>query len=294
MGRIGCGWALATRARRRLRRSGVARPDWVEEQLRWIRASAAGRSFADIGGLFSKEGDIAFAAEEAGARKVTCFDAGDPDLCGFANKRDARGSAVRFVQGDLEDPDSVAAIGPHDIVWCTGVLYHSPNPVRQLMCLREITRELLYLGTLTIPEVPGFPQACIYYPYLDESQRRPYAAGYRWAAGLPQELIGIGTPFREEPMLGHANCWWGISPSALRAMLRTARFEVVEERPVYESPYVTEVVARPLDADPVLPPLSYFRERGRLRERSGERMPFEDYFTEQRSHPSGPESRPRV
>ena len=79
-------------------------------------------------------------------------------------------------------------------------------------------------------------------------------------------------------MWANGNFWWGISPSALRAMLATARFEVIEERRTRESPFFTEVAARPIERDPVLPPVGYFRERGKLRERTGERLPFNDYY----------------
>jgi hypothetical protein len=48
--------------------------------------------------------------------------------------------------------------------------------------------------------------------------------------GDPAMSIGLGTAFDERPMYGHGNFWFGITPSALRAMLPTARFEVVDER----------------------------------------------------------------
>lgn len=229
-----------------------------------------------------RDGEIAFAAEDAGASSVTCFDAGDPTLCGFAEKHRVRDSGVRFVQGDLEDPQSVREIGQHDIVWCTGVIYHTPSPARQLMYLREVTRELLYLGTLTIPEVPGFPQACIYYPFLDKRARAPYAAGYKWVAGGPPGLYGIGTPVDTAPMRGHGNCWWGITRSALHAMLATARFEIIEERRSHYAPFITEVVARAVPDDPLLPPVSYFREWGERRARGEPAPPFDTYYEDQR------------
>ena len=55
-------------------------------------------------------------------------------------------------------------------------------------------------------------------------------------------------------MLGHGNFWWGMTPSALRAMLRAARFEVVAVPRTHASPWYTDIVARPVDRDPVLPP----------------------------------------
>lgn len=159
-----------------------------------------------------------------------------------------------------------------------GVIYHSPNPVQQLLHLREITRELLYLGCHTIPELPGVENACVYYPYVSDASRAEYAKAH----DAPEALWGIGTPFDDTPMLGHANFWWGITPSALRAMLRTARFEVVAERHGHEGSFFTELVARPLDRDPILPPISYYREHGEHRERGEEPPPFETYYEARR------------
>jgi hypothetical protein len=185
-----------------------------------------------------------------------------------------RASRVRFVQGDLHDPVAIREVGPHDVVWCTGVLYHTPNPVHQLMQLREITRELLFLGTHTIPEVPGVPQACLYYPHLPAASRRTLSRAYWKADGY----LGVGPPIDERPMYGYGNFWWGITPSALRAMLLTARFEVVEERRIHPSPWQTELVCRPIDEDPLMPPVEYFRERREARNRGDEPPPFDGYY----------------
>ena len=280
-------WSKAARVRRgRAARSAEPRA-WEAAREGWVREHAPGRSFADIGGLFKLMGDMAFLAEECGATEVTLFDVGDPDLPAeghlewgdFESKRTARGSSVRYVQGDLEEHVSAQRIGVHDVVFYSGVLYHTPNPVLQLLQLRRITGELLYLSTLTMPEVPGFPQACVYYPYLDAADRAPFQAGYHWSG----DLLGIGRPVDERPMYGYGNCFWGISRSALLAMLRTARFEVVEERPVPVAPFAVELVCRPLPLDPLFPPAEHFRERQEARERGEERLPFEDLYDRRRA-----------
>jgi hypothetical protein len=147
------------------------------------------------------------------------------------------------------------------------------------MQLRAITGELAYISTLTIPEIPGFPQACVFYPFLDEADRIPFAAGYSWA----QDLLAVGAPADERPMMGYGNCWWGITRSALLAMLRAARFEVVEERPRLQAGFATELIVRPLPLDPLLPPVTYFRERAEARERDGTRLPFDTYYEERRA-----------
>lgn len=232
-------------------------------------------------------GDIAFLAEEVGASAVSLFDVGDPDLAvrehpewgSFEQKRQERASKVRFVQGDFEDPEAVRRLGPHDIVFYSGVLYHTPNPFRQLMHLREVTRELAFLTTLTIPEIRGVEQACVFYPYLSDEARAPYLAGYPVEA---RGLFALGTPFDDRPMHGYGNCWWGITRSALLAMLRAARFEVVEGPMLQRDPYRTAVIVRPLPIDPSLPPLDYFRARGEARDRGEPRWTFDTWYEDSR------------
>jgi len=89
-------------------------------------------------------------------------------------RREREGSRIRFVQGDLEDPVALERVGTHDLVWCVGVIYHTPNPFEQIVKLREITGELLYLGTHTIPELPGVRHGCVFYPRLEEADRQAY------------------------------------------------------------------------------------------------------------------------
>lgn len=261
------GFAQVGRALRRRHQQ-----DWTERRLRFVRDHAPGRSFADIGGMFGIDGEIALQAEQAGAVAVTLFDGGEPTPKFLARHKE-RDSAIRCVQGDLEDPVSLREVGPHDIVWCVGVIYHSPNPVLQLMHLREITNELLFLGSATIPEIPGFPQASLYYPYLDRRDRAPFARGITSAA----QSLAVGTAFDDRPMYGHGNFWWGITPSALRAMLTTARFEVIEELRPGDHPWATEFVARPMPSHPSLPPVDYYRKRGE-RLRAGRPLPFDGYY----------------
>ena len=50
----------------------------------------------------------------------------------FSAELERRGSKVRFVQGDLHEPAIVERIGRHDVVWCSGVLYHAPHPLLTL------------------------------------------------------------------------------------------------------------------------------------------------------------------
>lgn len=184
-----------------------------------VARHAPGRTFADIGCLYEANGAIAFAAEAAGATAVCGVDVSEPTR-EFADEHERRGSAVRFVRGDLHDAATLEAVGRHDIVWCSGVLYHVPHPLLTLERLSSIAGELLIVGCQTIPEVPGIPQAAVFWPGLSEAARAPYARAWGPRA------MGLATPF--QPAQGYANWFWGLTPSALRALVTTAGWEVVE------------------------------------------------------------------
>jgi hypothetical protein len=222
--------------------------------------------------MYGIDGDVAFQAEAAGASEITLFDSGEPTPR-FLERRDAEGSRIRTVQGDLEDSVSMERVGPHDVVYCNGLIYHTPHPVLQLINLHTITREYLFVGSATIPEVPGVPQACVYYPFLERDQRAPWARGWRDPTGA----IGVGTAFDPRPMYGHANCWFGITPSAFRAMVRTARFEIVDEYPAVGFPWGMALLCKPLPIPPSLPPVDYYRRRGEELAK-GHTLPFDGYY----------------
>ena len=216
---------LAARARRRL-----AGPQPEREDV--VRRHAAGKSFCDVGCMWKVSGRIAFVAEEAGATSVTGVDvmAATPE---FESEHARRDSNVRFVRGDLHDPATVADVGPHEVVWCSGLLYHAPNPVLALERLRAITTELLILQTMTLPELPGVKQGLVFYPGVPNP--RLYA---RWGEQAARSLR-LPEP-GEDP---YAPWWWGISHSALAAMLRAASFEPVEQ---WGDPFAVHVTARPV------------------------------------------------
>ena len=119
------------------------------------------------------------------------------------------------------------------MVWCAGVLYHSPYPWLTLVRLRELTSEKLVLATASLPEVPGVSQAMVLYPGLSDRDQALY---HRWG---PTAQRGLRIPtLGEDP---YAPWWFGITPSALRGMLRAAGFEPEEE---WGDPFGRYVVAR--------------------------------------------------
>ena len=221
-------WVNAHRLRRAVRRAARREPPPLESIARRV---APGRSFVDVGCMWRIDGAMAFAAADSGATSVTGVDETDATER-FHAENERRGGPVRFVRGDLHEQATLDEVGLHDVVWSTGVLYHAPHPVLTLERLRSITGRTLVLGSATIPEVPGFPQACLYLPHLSDRERAGFTGAW---PGVP---MGIATPF--QPDEGYANWWWGITPSALDAMLRTTGFTPVE---TIRHPFYTAVVA---------------------------------------------------
>jgi Protein of unknown function (DUF1698) len=204
------------------RRWRAARGDWVGDYKHladYIRQHAKGRSFADIGCMWGVNGAFAFIAEEAGATIVKAVDVFGPTP-EFTSEHRARRSSVEFVLGDCTQPETLERIGEVDVVFCAGVLYHHPSPFDLLVALRRICRTLLILRTATIPEMRGLRNAAVYFPMLGARDRELW--NLRRLGVLRQ--AGISDPFAPEE--GYGNWFWGLTPSCLTSMVRTAGFRV--------------------------------------------------------------------
>ena len=195
-----------------------------------------GKTFLDVGCMWGVNGEYAFQAEAAGATGVTALDVFGPTP-EFEQKRRERDSRVRFVLGDATDPRTIAGIGPHDVVFCAGVLYHHPSPFDLLAALRQLCGTTLILRTSTIPEVEGLPNAAVFFPMLDDQARATWNLA---RLGLPHQE-GISNPFAPEQ--GYGNWFWGLSPSCLRSMLQTAGFRVDEQ---WEEAFAQTVICTPV------------------------------------------------
>jgi hypothetical protein len=185
----------------------------------FIEQHAPGRSFVDIGCMWGVNGDHAFLAEEVGASEVKAVDVFGPTP-EFDEKKEQRRSNVQFILGDITNPDTIERIGPTDVVFCAGVLYHHPSPFDVIVGLRRICQQILILRTSTIPEIKHLPNAAVYFPMLSAKDRRLWNLKN---LGLANQ-VGITHEF--DPEQGYGNWFWGLTPSCLSAMLETAGFRV--------------------------------------------------------------------
>jgi SAM-dependent methyltransferase len=215
-------WALQARVRRNLQRA--LRPLGPIDDM--IGELAHGRSFVDVGAMWAVHGRTAFLAEERGATAVTVVDV-SAETDEYRAEHEQRGSKVRFVRGDLHDPATIAEVGTHDVVWCAGVLYHVPNPMFSLECLRQLTNDKLMLISASIPETPGGEHGCVFFPHLSDRARRRYDRMFN-ATLMPSPAmrVGLTTPF--DATRPYDNWWWGLTASAMAAMLTASGFAVLQ------------------------------------------------------------------
>ena len=141
----------------------------------YIAQVVAGKSFADVGGLWGTVNEKVSVAHTHGARTLTMIDVSpvDSELWTlFEQRRRAlRLPAVECVSADILTLAEAEPCPQFDVVHCSGVLYHMPEPVRFLRASRTITTDTLVLtsavtatratgenGTL---EIPAAAMLCI-------------------------------------------------------------------------------------------------------------------------------------
>ena len=204
--------------------------DQIRSEL--IKKYVKGKSFADIGCMWRVNGYFSFLAEEYGAKKVIAVDINPPSEK-FITRKNTTNSRIEFIKGDINSQKVINTIGSVDVVFCSGVLYHNPNPLFFLTNLKTICKEILILASVTIPEIGGLRNTAIFYPFLDKKQRNI------WNLGVEQK--GISEPYKSE--YSYANWFWGLSPSCIESMLKYVGFQILER---YIRPFQVFFVCQPI------------------------------------------------
>jgi hypothetical protein len=219
----------------------------MELRAAWVQSVAAGKSFADVGPLWTTEHEMITTAAHAGARSATAIDIApmdDPVRSPSLWERLRTHCAERGVTGydeieiNLDDPALASRAGPYDVVYCSGVLYHVPNPVHTVMQLRSICSEYLILASQALPtrieNAAGTLNleggASLFVPALNDYQRRVVAVHLE-ALGVHLPHIskpGADEPFFENGILNYGPWWWLWSDAFLKSLLELCGFEIVQ------------------------------------------------------------------
>ena len=200
----------------------------------YIGQVVAGKSFADVGGLWGTVNEKVSVAHTHGARALTMIDISptDSDLWTLfeQRRRTLRLPTVECVSGDLLTLAQADSCPQFDVVHCSGVLYHLPEPMRFLRALRKITRESLILtsaitatrieGEKGVLEVPAAAMLCI--PAL-HGREREIVQSY-WQGVVGDGAFGLTQELPEWSFEDFGPWWWLPTVEALKAMCEVAGF----------------------------------------------------------------------
>jgi hypothetical protein len=209
----------------------------------FIGRVVAGRSFADVGGLWGTVNEKVSVAAKLQARTVTMIDisATGSDLWKQFSERLAslHVSGCECISSDVCALVANGSAPKFEVVHCSGVLYHHPNPILFLEVLRRITTRHLILtsavtqetisndlGTFRIP-----PSGAIFVPALDQHERSILAKYWREKAGA-----GVCYGITETVKWNTSEFgpwWWLPTPRTMLALAECAGFRVLDSGPTW-------------------------------------------------------------
>ena len=208
----------------------------------FIGRVAEGRSFADVGGLWGVVNEKVTVAARHHARKLTMVDVSPAEGELWQSFRDRlAAAAVPECECISEDVCALAARAApaYDVVHCSGVLYHHPNPVQLLESLRRITTRYLILTSAVLHEsvinqfgsyhLPS--SGAVFVPALDREEREILWKHWRDDAGVGA-CYGISEEAKWNP--GELGPWWWLfTPRVMLAMATSVGFRVLESGPTW-------------------------------------------------------------
>ncbi len=210
----------------------------------WIARVAPDRTFADVGGLWGTVNEMTSVALQAGAAHAAMIDIQPPGNTwwhAFDERMASLGlSNYSCLHADATRDGFRERAGVYDVVYCSDVIYHLPDPLSLLLNLRGITHEHMILTSMYVPEVISNEAgeidlrgggAILAHAMVDKTKREVMQ---RYFDKMGLQVAGISLPLNEPLVLedGSGNTspwWWLMTPALLRSMLEIAGFDVIEE-----------------------------------------------------------------
>jgi hypothetical protein len=217
----------------------------------YVARVVSGKTFAEVGGLWGTINEKVSVAHQNGATSLTMIDI-QPEGGELWQKFHERMTNlgiknIHCLSRDICQVTDRDGVGPFDVVHCSGVLYHHPNPMHMLGVLRGITREHLVLTSAITQtlienaqgryEIP--PSGVLFVPALSDHERsimKTYWEGHG-AKGL-----GL-TEKCAYDMADTAPWWWLPTSTALSAMCEAAGFKVRSAAPTWNGNSYTLLLA---------------------------------------------------
>ena len=214
---------------------------WTDEI---ISAHVKDVSFADVGGLWGLVNEKITVAVQAGCRAATMIDimpTNHRSWTEFDQRARSMGvTGYKKLQGNVDDLTLPDKAGTFDFVHCSGVIYHVPNPLHTLACLRALTNRFLLLASMTVPqqmnteagELSFAGGRTIFLPALDASTKRVLAHHFR---ALSINLAGItDDQYPWTSLAAYGPWWWLWTKETLAVMMQSTGFRVLDTRETWK------------------------------------------------------------
>jgi SAM-dependent methyltransferase len=200
----------------------------------YIRRVVRDKSFADVGGLWGTVNEKVSVAHKCGASALAMVDVSPPEhelWHLFEERRQALGlPEVQCISADALTIANTSPAVQFDVVHCSGVLYHMPDPMRLLVSLRKISREYLVLassvtgtrvnsneGVLRVPQ-----GAALFIPAL-QSRESAILRSY-WQQFVGDAALGLTRDVPSWRIDDYGPWWWLPTVDALKAMCEVTGF----------------------------------------------------------------------
>lgn len=207
----------------------------------YISRVVAGKTFVDVGGLWGTVNEKVSVAHKHGALSVTMLDVTvkDGELWEkFRARMNEFGiTNYRCMSVDVCDPHIAELVRPFDVVHCSGVLYHHPNPMLMLATLRNLAGEHLVLTSCITAEIIENekgryvipPSGVLFVPALNDAEREVLKCYW--------EQVGVaagGLTEKASYQLDDFGLWWWLPTGpVLVAMCKAAGFTVLDRGPIW-------------------------------------------------------------
>lgn len=220
----------------------------IDPRDNYIAQVVEGKSFLEVGGLWGGLNEKVSIAHKYGANRLAILDVAPPESewWDFFRERMAQiGVKYDAFIGDICTVNTAEIGAPFDIVHCSGVLYHLPNPMLMLTVLRSITKEYLILTSAVTPEVlkneNGYyalpPSGVIFVPALSDTERNCLKTYWTTNAGV---TVARGITEAVNFSTDNFGAWWWLpTATALRAMCCSAGFQVIDSQPFWNNNALT-------------------------------------------------------
>lgn len=207
----------------------------------FIQRVVAGKSFCDVGGLWGTTSEKVSVAAGAGASRLAMLDIareGSELWQAFDERLTDEGISREDVDHITADITSVDPANRFDVVHCSGVIYHVPDPVQTLAAVRRLTAEYLVLASVVAPPeirnsagtITFAPGQALFLPHLDD--RALTVLKVHLSEGGVR-AVGIDIPEHRWSLDDYAPWWWLFTTSALRQMLVVVGFQVIDDAPYW-------------------------------------------------------------